>query len=131
MNSNIIVELRQQDAIVVNANGDYQCQLSKDVTVSEGDVVQLSKAFIDTVKEGDINIVDDLTLSIQSGVYSTDWLQLTGNFIDSQGNNVPCNISSPSFKRFIPYLGVPAGALTGYSNYTGYQYKINYSGFVF
>jgi hypothetical protein len=128
MNSNIIVELRQQDATVVNANGDYHCQLSKDITIETGDVVQLSKAFIDTVKEGDINIVDDLTLTIQSGVYSTDWIQLTGNYIGSAGNNVPCNVNSPSFKRFIPYLGVPAGSLTGFSNYTGYQYKINYSG---
>jgi len=128
MNSNIIVELRQQDATVVNANGDYHCQLSKDITIETGDVVQLSKAFIDTVKEGDINIVDDLTLTIQSGVYSTDWIQLSGNYIDSAGNNVPCNVNSPSFKRFIPYLGVPAGSLTGFSNYTGYQYKINYSG---
>ena len=128
MNSNIIVELRQQDAIVVNANGDYQCQMSKDITIEEGDVVQLSKAFIDTVKEGDINIVDDLTLTIQSGVYTTDWLKLTGDYINALGNDVPCDVNSPSFKRFIPYLGVSAGSLTNYSNYTGYQYKINYSG---
>lgn len=131
MNSNIIVELRQQDAIVVNANGDYQCQLSKDVTVSDGDVVQLSKAFIDTVKEGDMNIVDDLTLTIQSGVYTTDWIQLTGSYIDAAGNPIACSgssASSPSFKRFIPYLGVDAGSLTDYSNFTGYQYKINHGG---
>jgi hypothetical protein len=140
MNSNIIIELRQQDAIVVNANGDYECQMSKDVTVDAGDVVQLSKAFIDTVKEGDINIVDDLTLSIQSGVYINNWQALSGNFIDNQGTVIPCGNpllvppatptfgAAPCFRRFIPYLGVPAGALTGYSNYTGYQYKINYSG---
>ncbi len=128
MNSNIIVELRQEDATVVNANGDYHCQLSKDITIEAGDVVQLSKAFIDTVKEGDINIVDDLTLTIQSGVYTTDWIKLTGNYINAAGNNVSCTTDSPSFKRFIPYLGVPAGSLTGFSNYTGYQYKINYKG---
>jgi hypothetical protein len=137
MNSNIIVELRQQDATVVNANGDYHCQLSKDVTVSANDVVQLSKAFIDTVKEGDINIVDDLTLTIQSGVYINNWQALSGNFIDSQGDTPECGTpfatppvygAAPCFRRFIPYLGVAAGALTGYSNYTGYQYKINYSG---
>ena len=134
MNSNIIVELRQEDATVVNANGDYHCQLSKDITIEAGDVVQLSKAFIDTVKEGDINIVDDLTLTIQSGVYYNDWFKLTtdpaptANYIDAEGNNEAYAITCPSFKRFIPYLGVSAGSLTGYSNYTGYQYKINYSG---
>jgi hypothetical protein len=137
MNSNIIIELRQQDAIVVNANGDYQCQMSKDITVESGDVVQLSKAFIDTVKEGDINIVDDLTLTIQSGVYLNNWQTLTGSFINNQGTVLPCGTpladppvygSAPCFRRFIPYLGIPAGSLTGYSNYTGYQYKINYSG---
>jgi len=128
MNSNIIVELRQQDAIVVNANGDYQCQMSKDITIEAGDVVQLSKAFIDTVKEGNINIVDDLTLTIQNGVYITDWRQLSGNYIGVQGESIPCNINSPSFSRFIPYLGVDAGGLTGYTNYTGFQYKVNYGG---
>ena len=42
MSSNIIVELRQQDAITVEANGDYECQLSKDITIESGDVVQLT-----------------------------------------------------------------------------------------
>lgn len=130
MSSNIIIQLRQNDAMVINANGDYECQLSKDVTIDAGDVVQLSKAFIDTVKEGDINIVDDLTLTIQSGVYINNWQTLTAGtyFINSQGSTPSVTNYAPTFKRFIPYLGVNAGSLTGYSNYTAYQYKINYSG---
>ena len=130
MSSNVIIELRQSDAVDVIQNGDYQCQMSKDITIEAGDVVQLTKAFIDTVKESYINITDDLTLTIQSGVYFNNWVQLTGtaNFIDEDGNNVPVNVNSPSFKRFIPFLGIDAGSLTGYSNYTGYQYKINYTG---
>ena len=125
------IELRQADAYNVNANGDYECNLSKDVTISEGDTVLITHAFVDSVKESNINITDNLTLTIQSGVYFTDWLQLTGNFINNQGIEIPCGgatANSPSFRRFIPYLGIDAGALTGYSNYTGYEYKIDYTG---
>jgi hypothetical protein len=128
MSSNIIVELRQQDAITVEANGDYECQLSKDITIESGDVVQLTKCFVDTVKESNINITEDLILTIDNGVYFNNWLQLTGNFVDGQGNNVPCNTASPCFKRFIPYLGIDAGSLSGFSTYTGFQWFINSQG---
>ena len=69
MSSNIMIELRQSDAVNVSRNGEYECILSRDITISEGDVIQMSKAFVDSVKEGDIIIGDDLTLTIQSGVY--------------------------------------------------------------
>lgn len=131
MSSNIIVELRQQDAITVENNGDYECQLSKDVVIEDGDVVQLTKCFIDTVKESNINITEDLYLTVDSGVYFNNWLQLTGNFIDNTNQTIACagtSAASPCFKRFIPYLGIDGGSLPGYSSYSGFQWFINSQG---
>lgn len=132
MSSIINIQLRQQDAINVTANGEYECQLSKDVTIEAGDVVQLSKAFIDTVKEGNINIIDDLTLTIQSGIYFNNWMTLAEgegapSFINYQGEVVPVVGTAPCFKRFIPYLPVDSGSLSNYTNYTYYQYNIDTS----
>jgi hypothetical protein len=131
MSSNIIVELRQQDAITVENNGDYECQLSKDVVIENGDVVQLTKCFIDTVKESNINITEDLYLTIDSNVYFNNWIQLTGSYIDNDNVTIPCvgtTPTSPCFKRFIPYLGIDGGSLPGYSTYTGFQWFINSQG---
>ena len=133
MSSNIMIELRQSDAVNVSRNGEYECILSRDITISEGDVIQMSKAFVDSVKEGDIIIGDDLTLTIQSGVYFTDWKQLFGNFINNEGETIPCagataEASSPSFKRFIPYLGVSDSALANYTNFLQFNFNFNYSG---
>ena len=125
-----MVQLRQADAIDVTANGSYECILSKELTIENGDVVQLSKAFLDSVKEGDITIAEDLTLTIQSGVYFTNWTTLTGDFIDYQGETIPCNdeddkpLNAPCFKRFIPYLGVDTADLAGCTNYTTYTYYV-------
>ncbi len=121
-----MIQLRQADAQTVTANGEYECFLSKDITIENGDVVQLSKAFVDSVKEGDINIVEDLTLSVQSGVYFTNWTTLTGNFINNENQNVACEGSAPSFRRFIPYL--PVDDLVGYSQYLQYNYNFVYKG---
>ena len=36
------IELRQADAITVNQNGDYECVLSKDITINDGDTCIIS-----------------------------------------------------------------------------------------
>ena len=124
MNSNIIVEIRQQDAISVDTNGCYECQLSKDVIIETGDIVQVNKVFIDTVKEGDINIPNDLTLTLNTGMYFQNWQALTGNTFKNADGSTPSSYVTPDFKRFIPYLLVNSGALSGCTNYTGYNYFI-------
>lgn len=138
-----MIQLRQADAITITANGEYECDLSKDVIIESGDVVQLSKAFIDSVKEGDVNISEDLILTIQSGVYFTNWTTLGVNpgstsrvgdyFINNQGEKILCfnggnpgASAAPCFKRFIPYL--PISDLVGYSRYQQYEYLLVYKG---
>jgi len=130
MSSNIMIQLRQADAQTITANGEYECILSRDITIENNDVVQLSKAFIDSVSEGDINIIEDLTLTIESGVYITNWTTLTGDFINNENENIPCtnetSSTAPCFKRFVPYLGIDD--LTNFSNYLQYDFLLNYSG---
>jgi hypothetical protein len=131
MTSNIILEMRQLDAIDVVANGDYECRLSKDVIIENGDIVMVNKVFVDTVREGDININDDLTLTIQSTPYFNDWLQkLSNTWVNADGQSIDPNTEdiTPNFKRFIPYLGLTGAPVTGFSTYTGYQYNINFVG---
>jgi hypothetical protein len=124
MSSNTIIELRQQDGISIDANGSYECQLSKDVIIENGDMLTVNKIFIDSVKEGDINIPNDLTLTINSGVYFLNWDQLTGNeFKIIDGTSLP-TYPTPSFKRFIPYVLINSGDLSGCSNYTSFQFLI-------
>jgi len=135
-----MIQLRQSDAIDITANGEYECMMAKDVIIENGDIVQLNKCFVDSIREGDINITEDLTLTIQSGVYFFNWLSLVGNtqitenFINNQGELVPTGGTgaeggyAPSGKRFIPYLGIEGTNLQDYSRYQIYNYNINYSG---
>ena len=124
MSSNTMIELRQEDGISIDANGSYECQLSKDIIIESGDIVTVNKIFIDTVKEGDININNDLILTINSGIYFLNWTELTGNdFKTEDGTSVP-TYATPSFKRFIPYVLIDNGELSGCSNYTSFEFLI-------
>jgi hypothetical protein len=124
MSSNIIIELRQEDSINSDANGSYECQLSKDVIIESGDIVSINKVFIDSVKEGDINIPNDLTLTINNGVYFMNWNALTGNTWKNEDGTTPTGYISPDFKRFIPYVLIDNGELSGCTNYTAFNYLI-------
>lgn len=119
---NTTIELRQADASSVQANGDYECNLSKAITINDGDVVQFSKGFIDTVRESDINITDDLTLVIKSGVYMTNWFRWN-NFVATRflQDGQPYT-DSPDFRHYIPYIGIDTGEAEGFSFYNNVQY---------
>lgn len=109
------IELRQLDAQNIQANGDYEVQLSKGITIENGDIIQLKSAFIDTVRESDINIITDLTLNIKSSVYLTNWYNWS-EVVDSEVlRNGSAYSDSPDFRRYIPYIGIDTGAITGYS----------------
>jgi len=109
------IELRQADASSVQANGDYDVNLSKAITISDGDVVQFSKGFIDTVRESDINIVDDLTLVIKNGVYITNWYRWTDNISGAILQDGEDYSDTPDFKKYIPYIGIDSGTIEDYS----------------
>jgi hypothetical protein len=115
MSSNITIELRQSDATSIQANGDYECTLSKAITISDGDVVQLSKAFVDTVRESDINIISDLRLVIKSGVYITNWYRWSNFVAGATLQDGQAYTDTPDFKHYIPYIGIDEGEIPGYS----------------
>ena len=127
MTTNIILECRQSDTKSVTKNGIYESFLADDVIINEGDILQLKSAFIDTKKEGDINIENDLILTINYGVYFTDWIEDIANkkeYKDASGTDIfSKQASSPLIynygavyksQRFIPYYFV---------NSTGIEYE--------
>lgn len=77
--SDIILEMRQKDAVKVLANGDYVCNLSKEIVIEEGDTVLLKQAFIDTraSQQNTITIPYDINLILTTGFYITDWVNST------------------------------------------------------
>jgi hypothetical protein len=116
MTTNIILECRQSDTKSVTRNGVYESYLADDVIINEGDILQLKSAFIDTKKEGDINIENDLILTINYGVYFTDWIEDPTNkkeyvnasgadIFTKTGNDVNIYNFGAVYKsqRFIPY----------------------------
>jgi len=74
--SDTILELRQADAVKNTANGDYVCNLAKEIIVNEGDTVLLKQAFIDSraSQQDVINITEDLNLTLVNGIYLNDWV---------------------------------------------------------
>ena len=125
-NTTITIELRQADA-KVNSNGDYENQLARQVTIEDGDIVMLKSCFLDTVNQQNINVYDDLTLTLVNGVYITDWYysddyketwtSKTGAFPDS-------NTVSPSGNNYIAYkaVGIPT---TGFSLVNYFAFNIS------
>jgi len=115
MSANIILECRQADTKSVTANGIYESYLANEVVINNGDILIMKNAFIDTKKEGNINIENDLILSINFGVYFTDWYEDATNkkeYINSSGANI-FNVTGQEYyynfgavykgQRFIPY----------------------------
>ena len=115
MSANIILECRQQDTKSVSANGVYESYLANEVVINNGDILQLKSAFIDTKKEGNINIENDLVLSINYGVYFTDWIEDPANKVEyrnSTGADIFTVAGQENYynfgavykgQRFIPY----------------------------
>ena len=71
MSKNIIIESRQQKATTIINNGEWETVLSTPIEINDGDIVQVSKAFIDTVSEGDSKMVIpyDITLDLNNIIY--------------------------------------------------------------
>ena len=73
---NYILELSQEKSENVRNNGDWVSNLAdKNIIIREGDEVQLKNVFLDTVSQsdGNINIEEDLTLSIGVVHYMYSW----------------------------------------------------------
>lgn len=120
--TNITLELRQADARKVNNNGDYETVLARQITINDGDIVQLKSCFLDTVNSDNINIPDDLTLTLVNGVYINDWFysdDFKTGWTSSTGATPASNTVSPSGFRYVPYKTV-----IGDANYVHIQYAV-------
>jgi hypothetical protein len=120
--TNITLELRQADARKVNNNGDYETVLARQITINDGDIVQLKSCFLDTVNSDNINIPDDLTLTLVNGVYINDWYYsdlFKNNWVEEDGGTPAGNTVSPGGRRFIPYK-----TIVGSADYVHVQYCV-------
>ena len=77
MENNLILELRQKDAMNVNNNGSWSSSLSQTQTINEGDSVIINKCFIDTQAQTDQKIiiekeVGEITLNLKNYIYHTN-----------------------------------------------------------
>lgn len=114
MSSNIILECRQYDS-PSSVNGVYESYLANEIVINDGDILLLKSAFIDTKKEGNIIIEDDLILTMNYGVYMTDWIEdieYKREYIDIDGNDMWAYATDTDYykfgdvyngKRYIPY----------------------------
>ncbi len=121
MNNNIILELRQTDSKNVVENGDYEVELAKEVTINEGDIIQMKQSFIDVTNSDQIQIPYDLILSTEHILYYTDWIIDTG----AKGQYFKADGSAGSQGQgnsFVPCDVVPNRPLVGYTTYTGANY---------
>lgn len=73
--STTVIQLRQQEADIVDANGIYKCNLKNPLTISKNDVVQVKSVFLDTTAEGAgiIEIEEDTDCNIECLLYITNY----------------------------------------------------------
>lgn len=124
MASNNIIELRQADSNQVNANGDYETLLGKDIILNNGDILALKSAFIDTKPEGNIIIDSDTTLTIQFIPYITDWYFKDGDKINyyNRDNSEALLSKTINGLDFVPYYYTTGGTIEGYQTITAVKY---------
>ncbi len=74
---NTIIESRQLDAVKVMNNGEWLSSLSTPVLIEDGDSIEVSKCFVDTISEGDqkIEIEKDITLKLNNVIYVSNTIQ--------------------------------------------------------
>lgn len=73
--TNTIIECRQKDSEMVNANGDWTNILTEKVLIEPGDQIAIKSVFIDTLSSTSQNLVleKDVTLELQNIIYHYDW----------------------------------------------------------
>jgi len=122
MNNNIILELRQTDSNNIVTNGDYEIELAKEITINEGDIIQMKQSFIDVTNSDQIQIPYDLTISTEHILYFTDWIVDTntkGNYINYDGTPGEQGFG----KSFVPYEKLSSTPLPGYTTYVSCKYE--------
>ena len=120
-----ILELRQADSNLINANGDFESLLGNDLILNNGDILALKNAFIDTKPEGNIILETDTTLTIQYMPYITDWLETADKINYYNRDNSPAEGGKTvNGMDFVPYYYTVGGALEGYQTITAVNYVV-------
>lgn len=75
MDNLITLELKQSNSNNVRNNGDYTTILSNQVDINDGDMISLSKVFIDSVDETQVSvsIPTDLNFTFNALLYNVNW----------------------------------------------------------
>jgi hypothetical protein len=110
MNNNTIIELREQDSLNLGSAGYFQTDLSQQLIINEGDIFQLSSAFIDTVdsSSGEIIIPEDIQLNINFTPYMTFWEDAALYKIDSNSLEPEAEPYVKNYKYILPYTRIPS-----------------------
>jgi len=91
MSEIVTLELREQDSYNNSANGDYTINLSKPISISEGDEIELFKAFIDTKEEntGRIIFQNDINIRFDYGYWQNNWDETDKDYSATSGTAHP------------------------------------------
>jgi hypothetical protein len=75
MDELITLELKQKNSGNVVNNGDFKSILSTPVEINEGDEINISKVFIDSVNETQSSVVipEDLNFTFSANIYNVNW----------------------------------------------------------
>lgn len=109
-------EYIQLDSLKADNSSNFQYTLSKEITISEGDIISLQSAYLDTRENSSGNIIldEDVEISMSFYFYIIDnnirhgqVNPITGQIIDGNGNELPNNEPEKSlFGNFTntPYI---------------------------
>ena len=100
----VILELNQNRADRVEANGDYHCTLAKPVTINEGDTVNIRMASIDSQKSDSQTIIiqEDEPIKITFSYYDVDYDKENKRVQDDSGD-----WPDPTFDYYMGYATRP------------------------
>lgn len=125
MSTNTILELRQLDAQTVYANGDFEVQMTQDITLNSGDVWTLKNAMIDTrLENSNIVLEDDITVMTQSCPFFNDLQDFsasheTNKFVDGTPTNYV-----QTFLDYAPMKHIDTGAIPNLISVNSWNYTI-------
>lgn len=125
MSTNTILELRQADATSVYANGDYEVQLTQDITLNSGDVWSLKNAMIDTRLETNVIVLeDDITIQTASCPFFNDLQDFsasiaTNKFVDGTPSDY-----KQTMLDYCPMKYIDTGAIPNLIQINSWNYTI-------
>jgi len=74
-----ILKCREQESVATIHNGTYTTNLSKPITIEEGDQLQIKSCFLDTTIEDNITVNEDFTAILKTCRYLTNYYTATDN----------------------------------------------------